>query len=62
MKRNLTPYAGEEERSVLPYQAPHIAALDIAVEKGYAPPGGDSWDYDPIVDAQYNMDDLYGHY
>ena len=21
MKRNLTPYAGEEERSVLPYQA-----------------------------------------
>ena len=31
MKRNLTPYAREEERSVLPYQAPDIEALDIAV-------------------------------
>ena len=44
MKRNLTPYAGEEERSVLPYQAPDIEALDIAVEKGFATTGGESWD------------------
>lgn len=62
MKRNLTPYAREEERSVLPYQAPDIEALDIAVEKGFATTGGESWDYDPIVDDEYNMDDIYGSY
>lgn len=62
MKRNLTSYAGEEERSVLLYQAPDIDALDITVEKGFAATGGESWDYDPIVDDEYNMDDIYGSY
>ena len=62
MKRNLTPYAREEERAVLPYQAPDIEALDIAVEKGFATTSGESWDYDPIVDDEYNMDDIYGSY
>ena len=62
MKRNLTPYACAEARTVLPSQAPALEGRDIAVEKGFATTGGESWDYDPIVDDEYNMDDIYGSY
>lgn len=62
MKKNLTPHARGGDMSVLPYQAPDIEALDIAVEKGFATTKGESWDYDPIVDDEYNMDDIYGSY
>lgn len=47
--------------SALPYEAPSIEALDIAVEKGFAT-SNQTWDYDPIVDDEYNMDDIYGSY
>ena len=53
---------GGGEMSVLPYQEPDIEALEIDVEKGFATTGGESWDYDPIVDDEYNMDDIYGSY
>lgn len=53
---------GGGKMSALPYEAPSIEALDIAVEKGFATTGGESWDYDPIVDDEYNMDDIYGSY
>lgn len=62
MKKIFTQYARGGEMSALPYEAPSIEALDIAVEKGFATTKGESWDYDPIVDDEYNMDDIYGSY
>lgn len=61
MNKNYTPYAGGGKMSALPYEAPSIEALDIAVEKGFAT-SNRTWDYDPIVDDEYNMDDIYGSY
>ena len=62
MKKIFTQYARGGEMSAPPYEGPSTEAHDITVEKGFATTGGESWDYDPIVDDEYNMDDIYGSY
>lgn len=62
MKRTTTPASKGGEISVLPYEAPHVEALDVAAEKGFASSGQTTWDYDPIVKDEYDMDDIYGSY